>query len=1144
MAKKFDFLSPGIELREVDNSFIPAGRDAEGPIIIGRTRKGPANTPVKVRNLDDFVSVFGTPVPGGSGDGGDVWREGNTIGPTYAAYAAQAWLASEEAPIVMVRLAGEQHASANAPGYAGWQVGDGGVTTELSTNETAYGLFMMDAGDAAAASVESLTLSVTASNDDATMKGLSGSLPGVVLSASLGDAGLAGVAVAFIFDFSGSLSGPTAYTGLSGHGGNSGSTTAIGIPVHNVKTRAELMTNLEAGFEYAAANSYLTGAFSAVAFSDGAGTDRLDITNYDTSLTMNFTASHIDFALGASDTCFLATGSFSLDGYDKDLARVDVYGPHTIPVGSSPGQPNTGSLAAVFYSTAGGLALRGLNLDGLATTTSSVGELLKSDGANGQMTLDVYNASGVRKERATFNFDRNSGDYIRNVLNTNPQLTNSDTTAADDLKTYWLGETFERSVNDFVDISTSATGEVYGILLPLGAGTTSATSWGYQRKGARKAKSGWVISQKSTGQEKIFRIISLHVGEEVQKEYMIAIEDIKEAANPLVNPYGTFTLAVKDMAGSTVEKYTGLNLNPAHPNYIAKRIGDQYQTWSDTDRRYRTYGDFPNLSDIIYVEMAENVANGGAQALLPAGFFGPVRPKGFSLVRYEGNAKHFDNLSTDFTGSLAQSGKMTTVALGATGSGTSAHAELGIVEAVKFVFPKLQYRSAGTDGGSADQFRVYWGIRPKLSTTSTTNDPDYCDYLRSMGMGLGDEGNHVVQNEDLYEYSNIFTLDDIVITPGNDVSYASGSYNSSKTDGQSYTNVSGNFGGLLDLNVRQFLMPIWGGFDGLDITRPEPFRNANIATGGSLDTKNNYLDYTISKALDSVLDDEVVAGNLILMPGITKAAATNKMISVAEKRQDLLAIIDIENDYTPRAESSDTAANRLGSVTSAISTIKARNLNSSFACTFYPWVQVADNINGGQYVWLPSSVAALGAFAKSQSQSDVWFAPAGFNRGGLGNLGGRRGPRVVQARQRLDSSERDKLYEQNINPIATFPAEGVVVFGQKTLQADQSALDRINVRRLVLLLKSKVGAVARNLLFDNNVESTWLRFTSQVEPILSDIRARFGLTDYKVVLDSTTTTPDLIDRNIMYAKIYIKPARAIEYIVVDFVITKTGADFV
>ena len=201
-------------------------------------------------------------------------------------------------------------------------------------------------------------------------------------------------------------------------------------------------------------------------------------------------------------------------------------------------------------------------------------------------------------------------------------------------------------------------------------------------------------------------------------------------------------------------------------------------------------------------------------------------------------------------------------------------------------------------------------------------------------------------------------------------------------------------------------------------------------------------------------------------------------------------------------------------------------------------------MNAGDLVWIPPSVAALGAFGKSQAQSELWFAPAGFNRGGLGSLGGARGPRVLQARQRLDSKERDSLYEVNINPIATFPAEGVVIFGQKTLQADQSALDRVNVRRLVLFLKAEISEISRRLLFDNNLETTWNRFKGQVEPVLSSTRARFGLADYKVILDETTTTADLIDRNIMYAKIYIKPARAIEYIVVDFIITKTGADFV
>jgi phage tail sheath protein FI len=135
------------------------------------------------------------------------------------------------------------------------------------------------------------------------------------------------------------------------------------------------------------------------------------------------------------------------------------------------------------------------------------------------------------------------------------------------------------------------------------------------------------------------------------------------------------------------------------------------------------------------------------------------------------------------------------------------------------------------------------------------------------------------------------------------------------------------------------------------------------------------------------------------------------------------------------------------------------------------------------------------------------------------------------------------LYENNINPIATFPAEGIVIFGQKTLQATPSALDRINVRRLTIFLKREISRIAATLLFDQNVQVTWNKFRGQAETFLSGVKAGLGLTDYKVILDETTTTPDLVDRNILYAKIYVKPARAIEFIAIDFIITDSGAAF-
>jgi phage tail sheath protein FI len=197
--------------------------------------------------------------------------------------------------------------------------------------------------------------------------------------------------------------------------------------------------------------------------------------------------------------------------------------------------------------------------------------------------------------------------------------------------------------------------------------------------------------------------------------------------------------------------------------------------------------------------------------------------------------------------------------------------------------------------------------------------------------------------------------------------------------------------------------------------------------------------------------------------------------------------------------------------------------------------------NTGLSLWAPPSIAAFGTYSSTEANSELWFAPAGFTRGGLTE--GAAGIPVIGVKQRLTSKDRDKLYEANINPIAQFPAEGIVIFGQKTLQITPSALDRVNVRRMLIYVKKEISRISARLLFDQNVESTWDRFTGQVVPFLDSVKVRLGLEDYRVLLDRSTTTPDLIDRNTMYAKIFLKPAKAIEFIAIDFVITNSGASF-
>jgi hypothetical protein len=344
---------------------------------------------------------------------------------------------------------------------------------------------------------------------------------------------------------------------------------------------------------------------------------------------------------------------------------------------------------------------------------------------------------------------------------------------------------------------------------------------------------------------------------------------------------------------------------------------------------------------------------------------------------------------------------------------------------------------------------------------------------------------------------------------------------------------------LLKLGFDSFQMPLVGGFDGVDVTEADPFNN-NVMSGKT--TSDSYEFASVDRAIELIKDPEFVEHNLAVMPGITNDALTLKLVQKCEARADSMAIIDLADVYKPPHETRcETFQDRIGTdPQSAATALKARQINSSYGAAYYPWVKIRDTENTAD-VWVPPSVVALGIMAYTEEREEVWFAPAGFNRGGLNE--GNAGLPVLQVSEQLLSKQRDALYAANINPIASFVTEGIVVFGQKTLQTTQSALDRINVRRLLIFIKKEVSRIANGLLFDQNVPATWNRFLGQVNPFLQSVQTRLGLSDYKVILDETTTTPDLIDRNVMYAKIFLKPARAIEFIAVDFVITNTGASF-
>ena len=318
-----------------------------------------------------------------------------------------------------------------------------------------------------------------------------------------------------------------------------------------------------------------------------------------------------------------------------------------------------------------------------------------------------------------------------------------------------------------------------------------------------------------------------------------------------------------------------------------------------------------------------------------------------------------------------------------------------------------------------------------------------------------------------------------------------------------------------------------------------PFSNARIATSADA-----YPQYSMDQALEMIREQDNIRYELASMPGVINGTLQDKLIDIVETRGDALAVVDI--DGIERAAYDMESAAQTVSLTTTVTNLTSRMIDSSYACTYFPNVRMRDTLSGnGTILVAPPSVAGIGAIAKSENDSQPWFAPAGFNRGGLARLGGSQGPVVLGTNLHVTKADRDVLYTNNINPIARFPSTGdTVIFGQKTLQTSvRSALDRINVRRLLIYLKRQIGIISDTILFDQNVNVTWNRFKARANQVLSEVQAELGITEYKLVLDETTTTADLQDQNIMYAKIFVKPARSIEFIAIDFIITRSSVEF-
>lgn len=663
-------------------------------------------------------------------------------------------------------------------------------------------------------------------------------------------------------------------------------------------------------------------------------------------------------------------------------------------------------------------------------------------------------------------------------------------------------------------------------------------------------KSPWIKSQLN---ENLFRIHSLDDGTYANTRVKLSIQNLKPSISDSYL-YGTFDLLVRDFNDNdnhvvALESFIGLSLDPSSVNYVAKVIGD-YNTFFNFDAlegssRLVTNGTYTNNSKYIRVEVASRVDSGDINAeSLPVGFRGPWH------LMTSGS----DPLATfsDVTGS-------------------------GFISANPFyktVQPPVPFRenlSRGASGSQTSDSALYWGVQferkidafeknkaavqDPIVASFTSYFPDFStEYMNVVvgdNEGTADTAENGIIDADRFNY-NAFSLTNIQCTtvaiPGTTATFplnVTPDLNTlyDWTYKRAGNPVSGsNTRGLLvsDLvndsvrRVAKFNFFLQGGFDGVNIFNYDETFMTNKAIDEELlitarGEQTGSVVTAFNTALDLLSDSTELDLQLFAIPGIRNTVITDRALQIAENRFDALYLMDMENYDINNSVVTNLDTQQL-SVTNTTTNHRDRGINSSFGATYFPDVIMEDNMGDSLVLRnVPASIAALGAFSYNDRVSYPWFAPAGFARGGL--------PTVRRATLELSRTNMDTLYQANINPIVSFAgSDGLVIWGQKTLYAQQSSLDRVNVRRLLLSLRRQVRQVAMRILFEQTLPATLARFSQLVNPILQKVQSQNGLDRYLVQIDASTTTQADFENKTIRGKIFVQPRKTLEFLGIDFII--------
>lgn len=680
-------------------------------------------------------------------------------------------------------------------------------------------------------------------------------------------------------------------------------------------------------------------------------------------------------------------------------------------------------------------------------------------------------------------------------------------------------------------------------------GTATAPNYENFEDRYRTAKSTWITSQKFGGSpQNLFRVHALDDGAWVNGNLKISIENIAPSLSD-ANLYGTFDLLVRDFSDNdknrvVLEAFRGLSLDPDNQNYIARVIGD-YHTFYNLDTtqgnaKLITEGDYPNLSNYIRVEMAPSVTDKEINSsALPFGF------RGAPHLVTSGSAPFAAFTDTSVSGGLL--------------------VDNPFYNTVQIPVPMRLNITRGVDPNKTVDKGLYWGVQferqtsptePNKSTIPETSIDSFSAYFPdfqttwmnmvvSNNEGTLDTTTNGILDADRFN-NNLFSLENIEVVYNTSTllpdttlitswSYVRGGGIVQNTESLTRALQSSD---LTDPSTRQlakFSFYLQGGFDGVRVFNRDEANLTNeavteeinnIARGGSLGP--TVVSY--NTALDLISDATEVDIQMMALPGIRSNVLTDRALLVAENRFDALYLMDIEN-YDTNNELV-TSSNQTTSVRYTTTNFRGRGLNTSFGAAYFPDVVLRDTINDTVRN-VPASVAVLGAFSHNDRVAYPWFAPAGFARGALDTT---NATALELSRQNMDD-----LYEVNINPIVSFAgSSGPVVWGQKTLYATQSALDRVNVRRLLLSIRRQVRRVSNRVVFEQALPETLARFSQLVNPILKRIQDQKGVDRFLVQIDTSTTTQADFENKTIRGKIFVVPTRTLEFLSVDFVINNAS----